>query len=69
MALKGLPGRSAGRHPGQHIHPPGRLTQEGALTPARRVVRPIRIGGVLFDLLVTLVFIAVVMLQQLIAVV
>jgi hypothetical protein len=32
-------------------------------------VRPIRIGGVLFDLLVTLVFIAVVMLQQLIAVV
>jgi YggT family protein len=42
---------------------------EPVLAPVRRVVRPVRIGGVLLDLSVTLVFIAVVVLQQLISVV
>jgi YggT family protein len=45
-----------------------RLT-EPVLAPVRRVVRPVRLGGVLFDLSVTLVFVAVVVLQQLVAVV
>lgn len=45
-----------------------RLT-EPVLAPVRRVVRPVRLGGMLFDLSVTLVFIAVVVLQQLITVV
>ncbi|MBV9060475.1 MAG: YggT family protein [Pseudonocardiales bacterium] len=43
-----------------------RLT-EPVLAPVRRVVRPVRIGGVLLDLSVTLVFIAVVVVQQLIS--
>lgn len=43
-----------------------RLT-EPVLAPVRRVVRPVRLGGVLFDLSVTLVFVAVVVLQQLVA--
>jgi YggT family protein len=38
------------------------------LAPVRRVVRPVRLGGVLFDLSVTLVFIAVVVLRQLVIV-
>jgi YggT family protein len=42
---------------------------EPVLAPVRRVVRPVRTGGVLLDLSVTLVFIAVVVLQQLISVV
>jgi YggT family protein len=45
-----------------------RLT-EPVLAPVRRVVRPVRLGGMLFDLSVTLLFIAVVVLQQLITVV
>lgn len=45
-----------------------RLT-EPVLAPVRQVVRPVRLGGVLFDLSVTLVFIAVVVLRQLVAVV
>lgn len=45
-----------------------RLT-EPVLAPVRRVVRPVRLGGVLFDLSVTLVFVAVVVVQQLITVV
>jgi YggT family protein len=44
-----------------------RLT-EPVLAPVRRVVRPVRLGGVLFDLSVTLVFIAVVVLRQLVIV-
>ncbi|MGH3772565.1 MAG: YggT family protein [Pseudonocardiaceae bacterium] len=44
-----------------------RLT-EPALAPVRRVVRPIRMGGVSFDLAVTLVFVAVVVLRQLVIV-
>jgi YggT family protein len=42
---------------------------EPVLVPVRRVVRPVRLGGVLFDLSVTLVFVAVVVRQQLVAVV
>jgi YggT family protein len=42
-----------------------RLT-EPVLAPVRRVIRPVRIGGVSFDLAVTLVFIAVVVLRQLV---
>jgi YggT family protein len=45
-----------------------RLT-EPVLAPVRRVVPPVRVGGVLLDLSVTLVFIAVVALQQLVSVV
>jgi len=45
-----------------------RLT-EPVLAPVRRVVQPVRLGGVLFDLSVTLVFVAVVVLQQLVAVI
>ncbi|MGH3767524.1 MAG: YggT family protein [Pseudonocardiaceae bacterium] len=41
---------------------------EPVLAPVRRVVRPVRLGGVLFDLSVTLVFIAVVVLRQLVIV-
>lgn len=44
-----------------------RLT-EPVLAPVRRVVRPVRMGGVRFDLSVTLVFIAVVVLRQLVIV-
>jgi YggT family protein len=44
-----------------------RLT-EPVLAPVRRVVRPVRMGGVSFDLAVTLVFIAVVVLRQLVIV-
>ncbi|MGH3808432.1 MAG: YggT family protein [Pseudonocardiaceae bacterium] len=40
-----------------------RLT-EPVLAPVRRVVRPVRMGGVSFDLAVTLVFLAVVVLRQ-----
>lgn len=43
-----------------------RLT-EPVLAPVRRVVRPVRMGGVSFDLAVTLVFAAVVVLRQLVA--
>jgi hypothetical protein len=39
------------------------------LASVRRVVRPVQLGGVLFDLSVTLVFVAVVVLHQLVAVV
>ncbi|OXM55024.1 YggT family protein [Amycolatopsis alba] len=41
-----------------------RLT-EPVLAPVRRVVRPVRAGGVAFDLAFTLVFLAVVLLQSL----
>ncbi|AIG75242.1 Putative membrane protein [Amycolatopsis japonica] len=41
-----------------------RLT-EPALAPVRRVVRPVRAGGVAFDLAFTLVFLGVVLLQSL----
>lgn len=41
---------------------------EPVLAPVRRVVRPVRLGGVMFDLSVTLVFIAVVLLRQLVIV-
>lgn len=44
-----------------------RLT-EPVIAPVRRVVRPVRLGGVWFDLAVTLVFVAVVVLRQLILV-
>jgi YggT family protein len=40
---------------------------EPVLAPVRRVVRPVRMGGVSFDLAVTLVFVAVVVLRQLVA--
>lgn len=40
---------------------------EPVLAPVRRVVRPVRMGGVSFDLAVTLVFAAVVVLRQLVA--
>lgn len=45
-----------------------RLT-EPVLAPVRRVIRPVRLGGVYFDLSVTLVFVAVVVLRQLVLVV
>ena len=38
---------------------------EPVLAPVRRVVPPVRLGGVMFDLSLTLVFIVVVLLQQL----
>ena len=41
---------------------------EPVLAPVRRVVRPVRLGGVMFDLSVTLVFIAVVILRELVIV-
>ena len=41
---------------------------EPVIAPVRRVVRPVRLGGVSFDLAVTLVFVAVVVLRQLILV-
>ncbi|MFE6614415.1 MULTISPECIES: YggT family protein [Amycolatopsis] len=41
-----------------------RLT-EPVLAPVRRVVRPVRAGGVAFDLAFTLVFLGVVLLQSL----
>ncbi|MFY9808732.1 MAG: YggT family protein [Pseudonocardiaceae bacterium] len=44
-----------------------RLT-EPVLAPVRRVVRPVRIGGVSFDLAVTLVFVAVIVARQLVLV-
>jgi YggT family protein len=40
-----------------------RLT-EPVLAPVRRVVRPVRMGGVSFDFAVTLVFVAVAVLRQ-----
>ncbi len=44
-----------------------RLT-EPVVAPVRRVVRPVRLGGVSLDLAVTLVFVAVIVLRQLILV-
>lgn len=44
-----------------------RLT-EPVLAPVRRVVRPVRLGGVSFDIALTLVFIAVIVLRQLVLV-
>jgi YggT family protein len=41
---------------------------EPVLAPVRRVVKPVQLGGVMFDLSVTLVFIAVVILRQLVMV-
>jgi YggT family protein len=41
---------------------------EPVLAPVRRVVRPVRLGGVSFDIAVTLVFVAVVVLRQLVLV-
>ena len=41
---------------------------EPVLAPVRRVVKPVRLGGVMFDLSVTLVFIVVVILRQLVMV-
>ena len=38
---------------------------EPVLAPVRRVVPPVRLGGVMFDLSLTLVFIVVVLLQRL----
>ncbi|MGH3789065.1 MAG: YggT family protein [Pseudonocardiaceae bacterium] len=38
---------------------------EPVLAPVRRVVRPVQMGGVMFDLSVTAVFLAVVVLRQL----
>ena len=43
-----------------------RLT-EPVIAPVRRVLPPVRMGGVYFDLAVTLVFVAVVILRQLLA--
>lgn len=43
-----------------------RLT-EPVVAPVRRVLPPVRMGGVYFDLAVTLVFVAVVILRQLLA--
>ncbi len=45
-----------------------RLT-EPVLAPVRRVVRPVRVGGVSFDIAVTLVFVAVIVARQLVLVV
>jgi YggT family protein len=39
------------------------------LAPVRRVVRPVRRGGVMLDLSVTVVLVAVVLLQRLVTVV
>ncbi len=39
---------------------------EPVLAPVRRVVRPVRVGGVMLDLSVMLVFVALVILRQLI---
>jgi YggT family protein len=43
-----------------------RLT-EPVVAPVRRLLPPVRMGGVSFDLAVTLVFVAVVILRQLVA--
>jgi YggT family protein len=42
-----------------------RLT-EPVIAPVRRVVRPVQLGGVSFDIALTLVFIAVIVLRQLV---
>jgi YggT family protein len=42
---------------------------EPVLAPVRRVVRPVRLGGVMLDLSLTVVFVAVVVLQRLVTVV
>ncbi len=39
---------------------------EPVLAPVRRVVKPVRMGGVMFDLSVMLVFVAAVVLRQLV---
>lgn len=39
---------------------------EPVLAPVRRVVKPVRLGGVMLDLSVTVVFVAVVVLRQLV---
>jgi YggT family protein len=39
---------------------------EPVLAPVRRVIRPVRLGGVMLDLSVTVVFIVVVVLRQLV---
>ncbi|MDQ2881904.1 MAG: YggT family protein [Actinomycetota bacterium] len=44
-----------------------RLT-EPVLAPVRRVVRPVRVGGVSFDVALTLVFVAVIVLRQVVLV-
>jgi YggT family protein len=44
-----------------------RLT-EPVLAPVRRVVRPVRMGGVSFDIALSLVFVAVIVLRQLVLV-
>jgi YggT family protein len=44
-----------------------RLT-EPVLAPVRRVIRPVRMGGVSFDLALTLVFVGVLALRQLVLV-
>lgn len=44
-----------------------RLT-EPVLAPVRRVIRPVRMGGVSFDLALTLVFLGVIVLRQLVLV-
>ena len=41
---------------------------EPVLAPVRRVVRPVRLGGVSFDIALTLVFVAVIVLRQLVLV-
>ncbi len=41
---------------------------EPVLAPVRRVVAPVRVGGVSFDIAVTLVFVAVIALRQLVLV-
>lgn len=59
------PGVEAGLGPAHRVI--YRLT-EPVLAPVRRVVQPVRMGGVSFDLAVTLVFVAVVVLRQLVIV-
>ncbi|HYZ37346.1 MAG TPA: YggT family protein [Pseudonocardiaceae bacterium] len=46
-----------------------RVIYQPVLAPVRRVVRPVRMGGVMLDLSVTVVFVAVVLLQRLVTVV
>ncbi len=68
--LVGSLGRPGARY-GEGLGPVRRVVYrftEPVLAPVRRVVRPVRVGGVVFDVAVTLVFVAVIALRQLVLV-
>ncbi|MGH3785724.1 MAG: YggT family protein [Pseudonocardiaceae bacterium] len=67
-----MAGRRRGRDTyGARLEPVRRVVYrltEPVIAPVRRVVKPVQLGGVSLDLAVTLVFVAVVVLRQLILV-